>query len=416
MEGTTDSRRAAVRLRSVHAALAAGSRVPVVRALEGAHQQSLQPVPDAEDQHFGMSTRHNTPLPETNLFGVSTIEPGFGILPKKVRAEAEALQCLRRDGAVILAGLTTELEGMDAYRDTAYELPTRLFGDDLLAMAQPVSVGIPNKPNTEEMKAYYRQHWGEKVGIIPPWGPNCAHTDGEAYGDRFPPYLFLLFAHQCAEGGDNALVDSKFLLEELERELPDVAQRLRTVPVDQTQYGADGANGIACISPIVQTVPGANGDRLMVKLATGGQVPATAIQKRTAKAGDGQLLGGGGGGGGGGDDDDGCSAATTMIGAALSERTGWDEDEAIARDQRMIDAYKDAAFAATAHAPRFKVQPGEALIVDNYRAMHVREGYRDLDRRSWRVWMWAAGACYGGPNFLNDPDIGGQAFAQVVWA
>jgi hypothetical protein len=33
----------------------------------------------------------------------------------------------------------------------------------------------------------------------------------------------------------------------------------------------------------------------------------------------------------------------------------------------MISAYKDAMFGATAHAPRFKVQRGEALIVDNHR-------------------------------------------------
>jgi hypothetical protein len=117
-----------------------------------------------------------------------------------------------------------------------------------------------------------------------PWGPNCAHTDGEAYGDRFPPFLFLLFAHQSdevrahtagthchrlphprswrgwasalaaarstdknaprdpslarahAQGGENALVDSRFVFEQIERELPELGRRLRTVPVDQTQY------------------------------------------------------------------------------------------------------------------------------------------------------------------------------------
>jgi len=33
-------------------------------------------------------------------------------------------------------------------------------------------------------------------------------------------------------------------------------------------------------------------------------------------------------------------------------------------DQWLIDTWKDAVFAATAHAPRFKVLPGEALLVD----------------------------------------------------
>ena len=31
----------------------------------------------------------------------------------------------------------------------------------------------------------------------------------------------------------------------------------------------------------------------------------------------------------------------------------------------MIATYKDVAFSASAHAPRFKVLAGEALIVDN---------------------------------------------------
>ena len=107
-----------------------------------------------------------------------------------------------------------------------------------------------------------------------------------------------------------------------------------------------------------------------------------------------------------------------LIGAPLSMRAGWDESESAAQDQAMIHAYKDAVFAATAHAPRFKVQPGEALLVDNYRAMHVREGYTDMDRRSWRVWMWEEGACFGGPEFLKEPTIaktGGRAFARVIW-
>ena len=73
-------------------------------------------------------------------------------------------------------------------------------------------------------------------------------------------------------------------------------------------------------------------------------------------------------------------------------RQKWDEADAIERDQSMINTFKDAIFAATAHAPRFKILPGEALLIDNYTALHVREGYADMGRRGWRVWMWAKGA------------------------
>eukprot|EP01052_Picozoa_sp_SAG31_P019863 SAG31_NODE_1467_length_8227_cov_7.040108_3_plen_181_part_00 len=61
----------------------------------------------------------------------------------------------------------------------------------------------------------------------------------------------------------------------------------------------------------------------------------------------------------------------------------WDASDSPRRDTQMLAAFKDAAFAASAHAPRFKVQAGEALIIDNYRALHIREAYRDMDRFSW---------------------------------
>ena len=107
---------------------------------------------------------------------------------------------------------------------------------------------------------------------------------------------------------------------------------------------------------------------------------------------------------------------TETVGASMAERVSWDETEAIERDQEMIDTFKDAVFAATAYAPRFKVLPGEALLVNNYSALHVREGYEDLDRRSWRVWMWNDGDCYGGPDWMRDGAAKGDAFAKVIWS
>jgi hypothetical protein len=168
---------------------------------------------------YGMSTRDNTPVPETNSFGVSTVIPGLGILPRKVRTAAEAAERVRSDGAVILTGLSSAIEGGDAFFDVASSLPQEIFGEELLAATPPVSVGIPHKSNAEEMRAYYTENWGTEIeSALPPWEPNCAHTDGEAYGDRFPPYLFLLFAHQSADGGENALVDSYGVVDAMARD------------------------------------------------------------------------------------------------------------------------------------------------------------------------------------------------------
>ena len=113
--------------------------------------------------------------------------------------------------------------------------------------------------------------------------------------------------------------------------------------------------------------------RRMVKVGTGTQKPATGEQKAAGKAA-----------------------------VALKEPTvnasGWDETHSPEEDAAMISTWKDTVFAASAHAPRFRVEAGEALIVDNYRALHIREAYRDMDRFSWRVWMWVEGQCHGPPD------------------
>ena len=62
----------------------------------------------------------------------------------------------------------------------------------------------------------------------------------------------------------------------------------------------------------------------------------------------------------------------------------------------MIDAWTSAIDAAGASAPRFKLAPGQALIIDNYRVLHAREGYADLNRMMWRVWIWTDD-CLGVP-------------------
>ena len=369
----------------------------VLVRLRGAHERPKDPKPrvdisgpgtDKRRKGYGLTTRDNTPLPALNSFGVSTVLPGFGVLPKKVTDFAQARDLLRRDGAVILSGLTTELGGMHAFRDTAESLPGRLFGDELLGDNSPGAlVGIVDGASNlegkdaEPVREFYRQNWGEEVAAFPPWGPNCAHTDGDAFGDLYPPFVCLLFAHQSEDGGENALVDAAFVLDEMEHGTPELqrtAALLRTVPVDQAEYGADELTmtGAPCVSPIVQMLPGG---RTMLKCMTGYQRPATAVQKQAAKA----------------------HGVGTF--APADARAQWEDPpvDAEARDAAMITCYKDAIIAATQHAPRFKVLAGEALLMDNYRCMHVREGYADLDRRSWRVFMWAEGDCFGVPEVLE---------------
>ena len=367
-----------------------------------------------ERPQYYTTTRDNTPQPYVNQFGVSTVVPGLGVLPKKVYSVEAARECLRHDGAVILAGLSTELTGKDAFRDTALALPEQLFGDELLAVGEPTVVGAgPYNPDTATSsdKEWYRDNWGAKEAVeFPPWHPNVAHNDGQPHSDFVPPYFALVFVNQAGDGGDNALVSVDGVLEGMAADpvLAPLAELLPRVPVDprpitfdtkpggkyryETKPEGDSASsstssrGVAAaskvavneqgstdpafISPIVRPAPGG---RRIVTMATGGQHPASATQKRAAKA----------------------MRPSDDSRVSTNNRAGWDEEEAYDRDQRMIDGYKDAVFSATAHAPRFKVQPGEAIIVDNYKLWHIREGFTSLERKSWRVWMWKEGDCYG---------------------
>jgi len=92
----------------------------VLRSLDGAHRTAnLEVTEPGSHPHSGISTRANTPLPAVNSFGVSTVLPGYGILPKKVRTAAEALECVNRDGAVILTGLgTSDPTGAESFKVT----------------------------------------------------------------------------------------------------------------------------------------------------------------------------------------------------------------------------------------------------------------------------------------------------------
>lgn len=67
-----------------------------------------------------------------------------------------------------------------------------------------------------------------------------------------------------------------------------------------------------------------------------------------------------------------------------------DADESIdpAADRAMIDAFHVAMQAQGKAAPRFHLQQGEALVVDNWRLLHGRDRYFDKRRSLWRVWFW----------------------------
>ncbi len=169
--------------------------------------------------------------------------------------------------------------------------------------------------------------------------PLPAHTDGFGYGDFYPDYFLLTCVQSCAAGGESFLVDGYAILRSLAAN-PATAwavDELDKIAVDHTETGMQPAVG-----PILQFTP--KGRRMVRK---------------------------------------------TMQQTVLAQ--------AAARAQQMVDIWRDTVEAAAADAPRFKLQPGQAVVVDNYRMLHGRDAYRDLQRLMWRVWIWTTASKAGAP-------------------
>ncbi len=173
------------------------------------------------------------------------------------------------------------------------------------------------------------------------------HTDGFSYGDRYPDYFLLLCEDASPEGGESMLVDGDALFDWLAAEPTTAAfaARLQTVPVEQTEPGKRRST-----APLVGRSP--SNRRMFRRFPE--QAPA----------------------------DD---AVDPEADAAM-----------IARWQQLIDD-------VSLFSPRFKLAPGEAVVIDNYRVFHGREPYADWCRKMWRVWIWTTAGC-GVPDGLLHSD------------
>ena len=187
------------------------------------------------------------------------------------------------------------------------------------------------------------------MGLSSQTRSNC-HSDGYAYGWQYPDYFLLLCDVASEQGGESFLVDGYALLDELAAavEMAWLANAVRTVPIDQTESGMR-----PLVGPLVSTPPGG---RQMLVMAN------AMDQKPTA------------------------------------------DSEDPERDRMMIETWRSTVYEATDHIQHFKLEAGEAVIVDNYRLFHGREPYEDENRRMWRVWSWTDSAAFGVPDGVLHSD------------
>ena len=55
---------------------------------------------------------------------------------------------------------------------------------------------------------------------------------------------------------------------------------------------------------------------------------------------------------------------------------------------RLISEFHDAMKRAEQSTPRFMIERGQALLLDNKRFLHARDVFSG-ERRVWRVWWWS---------------------------
>ena len=170
----------------------------------------------------------------------------------------------------------------------------------------------------------------------------AAHTDGFGYGDFYPDYILLDCVNASENGGESFLIDGYAVLDALgnEEQTGWVPDAMMKVAVNQTEAGMQHS-----VSPIVQHT----------------------------------------------------EAGRVMVRKTLDQRAAADSEHPD-RDNEMVRLWRETAEAAVAQAPRFKLGPGQALVIDNYRMLHGRDAYTDLGRLMWRVWVWTSASKAGPPD------------------
>ncbi len=165
--------------------------------------------------------------------------------------------------------------------------------------------------------------------LIPPEQTMPVHVDGFAYGDQHPDGLFLLCARQGTSGGASMLVDGYRLLAGIAEEDPELHTFLHEERIDLTEPGMRPTT-----SPIVLTLP--SGRRAIRRTPYMAPAPTAAVPER---------------------------------------------------DRQLIERWTGWVQHAGEAAPRFALQPGEALCIDNYRMLHGRGPFTGT-RMLWRIWAW----------------------------
>ena len=161
-----------------------------------------------------------------------------------------------------------------------------------------------------------------------------AHNDGFAFGDFAPDHMFLYCEKPCSIGGANFLVDALRLASLLGEDDPDFASFLWDVPIDHSEPNF----------PQHSPAP-------IARFVAGGRVQVRSHQYQAP-----------------------------VLGPDEAAQWPW------------VNKWGEAVMLARAAGPRFRANAGDMICIDNYRMLHGRDGYVDVDRKMVSIWAWTTDA------------------------
>lgn len=258
----------------------------------------------------------------------------------------------------------TNIGAISDWVETARSLPGRVFGDSLLPHEPQVAGVHIEHANLDARAPSASDHKFSGAPLLP-------HTDGYMYGDHYPDYIMMLMETQSDRGGENFIVDGEAILTSFQDH--PLSSSLLTLQVDLSENLRSGGvvDGRASVGPLFR--------RLGKRLSWRRQLRQDArkhLCTQTHKQ---------------------REAGETYDTPNFAYQSLWSpacDDADTGTCESMLKLVDAAIQREAAAAPRFKLSSGEAVLIDNWRVLHGREGFpvagsaSGAERRLWRVWIW----------------------------
>jgi alpha-ketoglutarate-dependent taurine dioxygenase len=252
-----------------------------------------------------------------------------GLVPERTVDPGRAFHLWSSDGAVILTSNRTDAAGLLAGARA-------VFGPRILAHQLPMTV-VTNTA-LGQVSCYDPVTVNANAGVRLE-----VHIDGYmAFGDYYPDLVFLLCERQASAGGESFLVDGQRLLGAI---AGDPTQRLLSRFLWEVKLEQGRPDGVG---------PAGNGK------------PAPTRRPVASRT---------------------CAGRLTV--RRHHHQRLLDDAPGGLDDHRHLAAWARFTEKAAQSAPRFLLQPGDLLCLDNYRVFHGREPYTGYDRVLHKLWAWS---------------------------